>query len=184
MARTKASWPFLLIVALTLFILTYNTVTMFMTSYQISRSTMPVLQGVMDHQAVDDHGRSFFFKEHDVRAMIMPEEDPQRKMVLPAKRLFHVAVTANESPYTRWQCRIMYYWYKKFKHEPVSEMGGFTRILHSGKPDNVMDEIPTVIVDPLPEGQDQVERIIKCLAALELSLCCTWTHSSHAVFLK
>ncbi|KAH8976071.1 hypothetical protein BDL97_01G194900 [Sphagnum fallax] len=76
-------------------------------------------------------------------------------MVLPAKRLFHVAVTANESPYTRWQCRIMYYWYKKFKHDPVSEMGGFTRILHSRKPDNVMDEIPTVIVDPLPEGQDQ-----------------------------
>ncbi|CAM6044368.1 unnamed protein product [Sphagnum compactum] len=152
MARTK---PFLLMVALTLFILTYNTVTMFMTSYQISRSIMPVLHGLMDHQAVDDHGRSFFFKEHDARAMIMPEEDPQRKTVLPAKRLFHVAVTANESPYTRWQCRIMYYWYKKFKHDPVSEMGGFTRILHSRKPDNVMDEIPTVIVDPLPEGQDQ-----------------------------
>jgi hypothetical protein len=54
----------------------------------------------------------------------------------------------------------MYYWYKKFKHDPVSEMGGFTRILHSRKPDNVMDEIPTVIVDPLPEGQDQVDRII------------------------
>jgi hypothetical protein len=29
-------------------------------------------------------------------------------------------------------------------------MGGFTRLLHSGKPDDLMDEIPTVVVDPLP----------------------------------
>jgi hypothetical protein len=35
-------------------------------------------------------------------------------------------------------------------------MGGFTRILHSGKPDNLMDEIPTTVVDPLPAGLDQV----------------------------
>ncbi|KAA8537333.1 hypothetical protein F0562_026980 [Nyssa sinensis] len=36
---------------------------------------------------------------------------------------------------------------------PGSEMGGFTRILHSGSPDNLMDEIPTFVVDPLPEDQ-------------------------------
>ncbi|CAL1394436.1 unnamed protein product [Linum trigynum] len=34
-------------------------------------------------------------------------------------------------------------------------MGGFTRILHSGKPDSLMNEIPTVVVDPLPPGMDQ-----------------------------
>ena len=31
------------------------------------------------------------------------------------------------------------------------QMGGFTRILHSGKPDELMAEIPTVVVDPLPD---------------------------------
>lgn len=30
-------------------------------------------------------------------------------------------------------------------------MGGFTRLLHSGEEDEWMDEIPTVVVDPLPE---------------------------------
>lgn len=28
--------------------------------------------------------------------------------------------------------------------------GGFTRVLHSGKPDDLMDEIPTFVADPLP----------------------------------
>eukprot|EP00959_Pyramimonas_sp_CCMP1952_P123304 2577986-Pyramimonas_sp.AAC.2 len=28
-------------------------------------------------------------------------------------------------------------------------MGGFTRVLHSGRPDHLMDEIPTVVVDRL-----------------------------------
>ena len=35
-------------------------------------------------------------------------------------------------------------------------MGGFTRILHSGKPDQFMDEIPTFVAQPLPAGMDQV----------------------------
>lgn len=50
----------------------------------------------------------------------------------------------------------MYYWFKKFKDGPNSEMGGFTRILHSGKSDNFMDEIPTFVAQPLPPGTDQV----------------------------
>ncbi|KAK8516939.1 hypothetical protein V6N12_032139 [Hibiscus sabdariffa] len=72
-----------------------------------------------------------------------------------AKLPFHVALTATDAPYSKWQCRIMYYWYKKQKDLPGSEMGGFTRILHSGSPDNLMNEIPTVIVDPLPAGLDR-----------------------------
>jgi len=52
----------------------------------------------------------------------------------------------------------MYYWFKKIQASagPGSEMGGFTRILHSGKPDQYMDEIPTFVAQPLPSGMDQV----------------------------
>ena len=49
--------------------------------------------------------------------------------------------------------------YKKQKHQCEldgdCEMGGFTRLLHSGKADDLMDEIPTMVVDPLPS--DTVE---------------------------
>lgn len=69
--------------------------------------------------------------------------------------LFHVALTATDSPYSHWQCRIMYYWYKQVKNMERSDMGGFTRILHSGEEDKLMDEIPTVVVQPLPGGLDR-----------------------------
>ncbi|XP_002988029.2 hydroxyproline O-arabinosyltransferase 3 isoform X2 [Selaginella moellendorffii] len=71
------------------------------------------------------------------------------------KKLFHTVVTSSSGSYARWQCRIMYYWFKKFKDQPGSEMGGFTRILHSGAPDDLMDEIPTFVADPLPSGLDK-----------------------------
>lgn len=64
---------------------------------------------------------------------------------------FHVLLTANDAQYVKWQSRIMYHYYKKIKAEhPDSAFGGFTRVLHSGRPDNLMDEIPTVVVDALP----------------------------------
>lgn len=72
-----------------------------------------------------------------------------------SKRLFHTAVTASDSVYNTWQCRAMYYWFKKMKENGDSDMGGFTRILHSGKPDHYMDEIPTFVAQPLPSGMDQ-----------------------------
>ncbi|KAI3710045.1 hypothetical protein L2E82_39818 [Cichorium intybus] len=43
-------------------------------------------------------------------------------------------------------------------------MGEFTGILHSKKPDNLMDEIPTFVVDLFPSGldrPDQNEKIIR-----------------------
>lgn len=84
-------------------------------------------------------------------------EMPQNvKKLKNARMPFHVALTATDAPYSKWQCRIMYYWYKQQKDLPGSEMGGFTRILHSGSPDNLMDEIPTMVVDPLPAGLDRV----------------------------
>lgn len=83
-------------------------------------------------------------------------EMPENVKFKRPKSPFHVALTATDAPYSKWQCRIMYYWYKKKKELPGSEMGGFTRILHSGSPDNLMDEIPTMVVDPLPAGLDRV----------------------------
>ncbi|KAI4383916.1 hypothetical protein MLD38_009701 [Melastoma candidum] len=85
----------------------------------------------------------------------MPLNTARSKSGLP----FHIALTATDSPYSKWQSRIMYYWYKKKKDLPSSDMGGFTRILHSGNPDNLMDEIPTVVVDPLPAGLDRVNAL-------------------------
>ncbi|GJN37933.1 hypothetical protein PR202_gb26934 [Eleusine coracana subsp. coracana] len=71
------------------------------------------------------------------------------------RRPFHVALTATDAAYSRWQCRVMYFWYKRMQARPGGEaMGGFTRVLHSGKPDGLMDEIPTFVVDPLPAGKD------------------------------
>lgn len=35
---------------------------------------------------------------------------------------------------------------------PTCEMGGFTRLLHSGQPDDLMDEVPTFVAQPLPES--------------------------------
>lgn len=77
---------------------------------------------------------------------------------------FHVALTATDAAYSQWQCRIMYYWYKKVKDMPGSDMGKFTRILHSGRPDQLMDEIPTFVVDPLPEGLDRVRNFLILLS--------------------
>jgi hydroxyproline O-arabinosyltransferase len=91
----------------------------------------------------------------------MPEEI--KNFAIGPLRPFHVALTATADPYSRWQCRIMYYWYKAAKARPQgsAEMGGFTRVLHSGKPDGLMDEIPTFVVDPLPPGMDRVS-ILSC----------------------
>lgn len=113
------------------------------------------------------HNRSVGKRTHDGSSggiffdpvIEMPEDAKKQKN---AKIPFHVALTATDSPYSKWQCRIMYYWYKKKKDLPGSEMGGFTRILHSGNPDNLMDEIPTVVVDPLPAGLDRVRFLHFC----------------------
>ncbi|PNH03274.1 putative cytochrome c-type heme lyase [Tetrabaena socialis] len=68
-------------------------------------------------------------------------------------RAYHVVTTAAGFS-NHWQARVHYYWFKKQRdaclREPSCDMGGFTRVLHSGKPDDLMDEVPTVVVDPLP----------------------------------
>lgn len=105
----------------------------------------------------------------------LPGGDPVTRMPVELsrsvspRRPFHVAVTATDAPYSRWQCRIMYYWYKKMKEKEGSEMGGFTRVLHSGKPDSLMDEIPTFVVDPLPNGADRVRLFSRSILSLYFS---------------
>lgn len=95
---------------------------------------------MMEHKAGNDLG-SFDGKAMEIRN---------------TNSKYHVAVTATDAAYSQWQCRIMYYWYKKMKDMPGSAMGKFTRILHSGRGDQLMNEIPTFVVDPLPEGLDRV----------------------------
>lgn len=135
----RASPVFLILLALGFFIATYNLVTMIIHN----RTASP---GKWSREDLESQSLSDPIIE-------MPDNVKRPKN---AKLPFHVALTATDAPYSKWQCRIMYYWYKKKKELPGSEMGGFTRILHSGNPDNLMDEIPTFVVDPLPAGLDRV----------------------------
>ncbi|ESW13492.1 hypothetical protein PHAVU_008G201100 [Phaseolus vulgaris] len=101
----------------------------------------------------------FSFATYNLIAMIMEHKadglELSNRKLMRSNSKFHVAVTATDAAYNQWQCRIMYYWYKKVKDMPGSEMGKFTRILHSGRADQLMDEIPTFVVDPLPDGLDK-----------------------------
>ncbi|KAK9816450.1 hypothetical protein WJX72_000477 [[Myrmecia] bisecta] len=65
---------------------------------------------------------------------------------------YHVVVSSDARVYNEWQSRIAYLWYKKVKAQfPGNSMGGFTRLLHSGKPDRLMDELPTAVVNDLSD---------------------------------
>jgi len=70
-------------------------------------------------------------------------------------RKYHT-VTTTFGFANHWQARIHYYWFKKQRsiceETGICDMGGFTRLLHSGQADDLMDEIPTVVVDKLPES--------------------------------
>ncbi|XP_073271256.1 hydroxyproline O-arabinosyltransferase 3-like [Primulina huaijiensis] len=129
---------FLVFLFLGAFLLTYNFVTM-----------------IIRYQNI--YPQNLNFAEHHSRLLIDPviEMPENAKKPKRERALFHIALTATDSPYTKWQSRVMYYWYKKNKDLPGSEMGKFTRILHSGTPDNLMDEIPSFVVDPLPPGLDR-----------------------------
>ncbi|KAL0032623.1 hypothetical protein WJX77_011236 [Trebouxia sp. C0004] len=69
-------------------------------------------------------------------------------------RQYHVVITAQGAA-THWQARVHYYWYIKVKEQCEAagkcDMGGFTRLLHSGHPDELMDEIPSFVANPLPD---------------------------------
>jgi len=68
-------------------------------------------------------------------------------------RSYHVVISAQGAA-THWQSRVHYYWYKKIKRqcrkEGKCDMGGFTRILHTGKADELVEEMPTFVANELP----------------------------------
>lgn len=82
---------------------------------------------------------------------------PTKQEIEQGKGKFHVMLTANDAHYVAWQSRIMYRRYLKIISSggDTGAFGGFTRVLHCEHPDNLMDEIPSVVVDPLPKGVDQ-----------------------------
>eukprot|EP00798_Chlamydomonas_sp_ICE-L_P029534 gene29534-5880_t len=70
-------------------------------------------------------------------------------------RLYHT-ITSAAGFSNHWQARIHYFWFKKQRDRCLTQgtlcdMGGFTRLLHTGESDDLMDEVPTVVVDPLPK---------------------------------
>ena len=82
------------------------------------------------------------------------QEDLGKKVVDPNDdRKFHIVITAQGSA-THWQSRVHYYWYKKIKKQCEDagncQMGGWTRILHSGEEDDLMNEMPTYVAQQLP----------------------------------
>ena len=54
--------------------------------------------------------------------------------------------------YMNWQTRIMYATYKKHAAAPGSILEAFTRILHRGKDDELMMEVPTMRFDPIRQS--------------------------------
>ena len=153
-AMARISPLFLVVLSLGVFFATYNLLTMTIHN----RATGTLVVDESDHRLLSDP------------IIEMPENVRKPKN---AKLPFHIALTATDAPYSKWQCRIMYYWYKKKKDLPGSEMGGFTRILHSGSPDNLMEEIPTFVVDPLPAGLDRVRNLLLLLYIFaSYILCC------------
>lgn len=80
-------------------------------------------------------------------AALIAKRDPSED------RKYHIVISA-QGPATHWQSRVHYYWYKKIKRQCEEQgdcdMGGFTRILHSGEPDDLMKEIPTFVAKTLP----------------------------------
>ncbi|KAE8778424.1 hypothetical protein D1007_48634 [Hordeum vulgare] len=70
------------------------------------------------------------------------------------RRLFHTAVTASGSVYNTWQCRVMYHWFKEARRRPGgADMGGFTRILHSGSPTSSSTRSPPSSPTRSPTGR-------------------------------
>ena len=71
------------------------------------------------------------------------------------RKPYHVLLTAASGLYQEWQSRIAYWQYRRLREEnPCSDLGGFTRLLNTpgAKPDGLMEEIPTVLVDQLRGG--------------------------------
>jgi hydroxyproline O-arabinosyltransferase len=96
------------------------------------------------------------------------------------ERRFHTVTTASGTS-THWQMRIHYYWFKKQQkacreqYGDDCHMGGFTRLLHSGSDDDLSQEIPTHVAQPLPKGDgNYIVRRCKRFAILN-----SWKRTMH-----
>ncbi|CAI5459528.1 unnamed protein product [Closterium sp. Yama58-4] len=164
--------PFLVIISISAFVASYNVIGMILstTRHRVSiRSKSTLGKAAFSSSRLRRGGRPLLGKPLpetgsesvgsdsglDGGSAVVKRPEASSFGVKKKKRYFHTAMTCNDSPYTKWQSRIMYFYYNKYRNEPESEMGGFTRVLHSGKRDNLMDEIPTFVVDPLPLGMDK-----------------------------
>ena len=88
---------------------------------------------------------------HPEARALAPIADTSRRCP-PSRKPFHVVLTATGQVYQQWQCRIMYFhWKKQRDNDPAgacTELTGFTRLVASmnGNPDGIQDEVPSVFV--------------------------------------
>ncbi|KAL0330574.1 UNVERIFIED_CONTAM: Hydroxyproline O-arabinosyltransferase 1 [Sesamum radiatum] len=66
------------------------------------------------------------------------------------KRLFHTAVTASDSIYNTWQCRVMYYWFKKQKNNKPNSGGASPEFCILGTPTDSWMRSPPLLLSPSP----------------------------------
>ena len=88
----------------------------------------------------------------------------------------HTVLTSSGNAYMNWQTRIMYATYKKHAAAPGSILEAFTRILHRGKDDELMMEVPTMRFDP-----NQAKCDLWCdhpVADRSLSLIAQWSRTT------
>ena len=64
-------------------------------------------------------------------------------------RCLHGVMTSSGNVYMNWQSRIMYQTWQNHASQPGSILKSFTRILHKGKDDELMKEIPTMRFEPI-----------------------------------
>jgi len=81
-----------------------------------------------------------------------PEKEQASDGCRASRRPFHTILTATAQVYQQWQCRIMYYhWKKQRALDPAgacTELTGFTRLVahRDGAPDGLEREIPSFFV--------------------------------------
>ena len=89
------------------------------------------------------HGKTVAYAQIDDRSA-----DDSKRVVEEPPVCLHTVLTSSGNAYMNWQTRIMYQTYKKHASEPGSILKAFTRILHRGRDDELMLEVPTMRFDP------------------------------------
>ena len=86
-----------------------------------------------------------------------PDDLAWRQLVQPGetrcpagRKPYHTILTAQSSLYQQWQTKIFYYHFRRVQREEgrCGEMTGFTRLL-AGREDELMDVLPTVVIQEL-----------------------------------